>query len=467
MGEGGTEFDRLNLPAHYLADLPAGAELSPGMLREACAALRRNRERYLAHRTTADIVGVLTSVAAQWRDPRYPLREMVLSAGAGATGFGAKTFARGIDEFFAAFTPEAFEDLLVRDLGSAECLDRFVPCGLSRDNARSIKASGPELMFQLSAERAPVALWVAMALGLLARAAQFVRCDPGSALPARLFAHSIYETDSKLGACLEIGEWRGDHHFDEVLFEEADCVIASGDRRFLNAVQLRIGEKARFVPCPRGVSFGYIAVDMLSGRHGRKVAADSASDIAAWDQHGPFAPHVIYVQEGGMLSAEHFAGLLAEELEKREAMEPRGDISRAAAAELAARRSVYALRGADGPGTCCWCSRDNDAWTVVSEAEPRFQSSCLYRFSYVKPVASLKEALHAADAVRGSVTAVGLAAPEHQVAELAEELARWGVGRVCPLGQLHRPSIAGWGTARPHLAGLISWTEWERAGRPA
>ena len=47
------------------------------------------------------------------------------------------------------------------------------------------------------------------AAGLLVRSAQFVKCAERASLLPRLFAHSLYEADPKLGACLEIAEWRG------------------------------------------------------------------------------------------------------------------------------------------------------------------------------------------------------------------------------------------------------------------
>ena len=41
-----------NLPNYFLADLPPEAELTPGLITEACQTLKRNRERYLEWRST-------------------------------------------------------------------------------------------------------------------------------------------------------------------------------------------------------------------------------------------------------------------------------------------------------------------------------------------------------------------------------------------------------------------------------
>ena len=42
----------MNLPNYFLADLPQEATLTATMVGEACQTLKRNRERYLAGRST-------------------------------------------------------------------------------------------------------------------------------------------------------------------------------------------------------------------------------------------------------------------------------------------------------------------------------------------------------------------------------------------------------------------------------
>jgi hypothetical protein len=96
----------------------------------------------------------------------------------------------------------------------------------------------------------------------------------------------------------------------------------------------------------------------------------------------------------------------------------------------------------------------------VFENDPKFQASCLNRFVYVKPVPDLEHALQGADAVRGRVSTVGLAAPEQRAGALAAELARWGVTRVCRLGQMQAPPLTWRHDGRPALGDLVTWTDW-------
>ena len=52
-------ISEMNLPNYFLADLPPEATLSPAMITEACQTLKRNREHYLAARSTDGMVKIL------------------------------------------------------------------------------------------------------------------------------------------------------------------------------------------------------------------------------------------------------------------------------------------------------------------------------------------------------------------------------------------------------------------------
>jgi hypothetical protein len=176
---------------------------------------------------------------------------------------------------------------------------------------------------------------------------------------------------------------------------------------------------------------------------------------------GCLSPHVIYVETGGRISPEQFAEKLAGGLARREEVEPRGELPVEAAATIVSKRSFYEIRAAHSPETRLWRSGNSTAWTVVFEADPRFQLSCLNRFIYVKPAKDLAEVLANADSVRGKISTVGLAAPDEKAEALATTLARWGVTRVCPLGQMQEPPLLWRHDGRPALGELITWTDWE------
>src|SRR5208283_4618355 len=107
----------MNLPNYFLADLPAEAELTAGLITEACQTLRRNRERYLESRTTQSLIHILDRLGAEWLSDDFPFRKDVLDLGPALTGFSRPVLAAGLDQFFKQLTADNLEALLRQELG--------------------------------------------------------------------------------------------------------------------------------------------------------------------------------------------------------------------------------------------------------------------------------------------------------------------------------------------------------------
>jgi Acyl-CoA reductase (LuxC) len=450
----------MNLPNYFLADLPPEATLSPLMISEACQALKRNREQYLANRSLQSMVNLLAKLADNWLEPEFPFRKFAIERSADS-GFSQATLKRGLDNLFNQLTRENFRTLIAQELGDA------VDASTGKLEAGAVPKRrfwrGPEFQVHIGAGNLPNPAIMSLVFGLLTRSAQFLKCASGSSFLLRLFAHSIYDADPKLGACLEIAEWRGgDAGLESALFAEADCVTATGSDETLDSIRAKLPGRVRFLGYGHRVSFAFVASEVLFGSRAGKIVSAAADDVVAWNQLGCLSPHVIYVQTGGDVSSEQFAQMLADELSRREAGEPRGEISATESAAIASRRSIYEIRAAHSPeNTRHWRSEGSTAWTVVFEADPRFQLSCLNRFIYVKPVSDLKALLESADSIRGKVSTAGLAAPEEMIPELAVQLARWGAMRLCPLGQMQNPPLTWRHDGRPPLGDLVTWTDLE------
>jgi hypothetical protein len=365
--------------------------------------------------------------------------------------------SRGLNAFFKGFTADNLNALIAQDLGHSERLDRFTS---DRASNTSALARGPELLVHIAAGNIPNPTIFSIVIGFLTRSAQFVKCASGTSLLPRLFAHSIYEVEPKLASCLEITEWPGGADtLEQPLFAEADCVTATGSDETLATIQKKLPRRVRFLGYGHRVSFGYIAADALTRFELKKTLQCAATDVVSWNQLGCLSPHLFYVEHGS-LSAEKFGEMLAGQLAELESAEPRGAIPPADAASIATRRSFYEVRGGGSNDTRLWKSEGSTAWTVVYEADPQFQISCLNRFIYVKPVANLTEALRHAETVRGKVSTVAFAASDNAPA-LAMQLARWGVTRICPLGEMQNPPLTWRHDGRPALGDLVTWTDWE------
>jgi hypothetical protein len=440
------------LPDYFLADLPPDAVLTPQMVAEACRNLKSNRTRFLAERNTAGLIQILSGLAEDWLAPDFPFRQAALDK----SPLPSATLARGLDAFFSQLNRDNLESFLEQELGHPLRLDQMIGA-----QTRAI-ARGPDLLVHITAGNVPAPAFMSIVLGLLVRSAQFVKCASGTSFLVRQFAHSIYDRDPKLGACIEVAEWPGGRaDLEQPLFEAAECVTATGTDETITEIRNRLPAHVRFVGYGNRVSFGYIAQEMLTRHGARDLAAKAALDVIAWNQLGCLSPHLIYAEMGGSITPDQFAAMLAEELAKSEVGEPRGDIPVEESAQIASKRGFYQVRAAASAETQLWQSDNSTAWTVVYEQAAEFQLSCLNRFVFVKPVRDLAEALQSAASVKGKVSTVGLAAPRQRAEQLALELARWGASRICPIGRMQNPPLTWRHDGRPALADLVTWTDWE------
>ena len=455
----------MNLPNYFLADLPPEATLSSAMISESCQTLKRNRAKFLSTRTTENIIKTLCEVATAWLSPEDKFRKFALQQGPAETGFSRPVLEKGLDDFFRQFTPENFQLLLEQEFGHAGRLDQFAAAGAMAGSIHSAMVRGPEFLVHIAAGNVPNPTLMSLTLGLLTRSAQFVKCASGSSFLPRLFAHSIYELDRKLGSCLEIAEWRGGssavEKLESALHAEADCLTATGSDETLAAIRGRLPAKVRFLGYGQRVSFGFITHEVLREEEIARVVTQAADDVIAWDQNGCLSPHVIYVEERGTVESDKFAELLAVELAKREAVEPRRQVSTEESAAIASRRAICEVLAAHRADVKIWSSQNSTAWTVVFEHDVKFQFSPLNRFIYVKPVPDVTMVLQGADAVRDKVSTVGLCAPAGKARELAAQFAHWGATRICPLGRMQNPPLTWRHDGRPPLGDLITWTDFE------
>jgi hypothetical protein len=452
----------MNRPDYFLVDLPAEAVITPDLITQAAQTLKLNRERYLSQRTTVSLVKTFCQLAQSWLEPEFPFRVEALQLGPAAAGIPAATLARGLDDFFGRFTTGDFAAWLEQEFGQADRLDTLGASRPEQRGQRRSMAQGPELIAWMPAAEPPIGPLMNLVEGFLVRSAQFIQCPKPAVFLARLFAHSLYEVEPKLGACLEIASWGdGRPELEDALWAETDAVAANGSAPKLEAIRGRLPGKVRFFGDEERVSFGFITCQALQSLAGLEIVENAVADIVPWNQAGPLAPQVFYVERGAGSAGEVFAEQLAGALAKWESQHPRGPLLAPTAAAIATRRSLYAIRAAHSPDTRCWFSQGSDAWSVVYEADPRFQVSCRQRFIYVKGVADLTEALQGADAFRHRISSVGLAATEAQAQDLARQLAAWGTPRICPLGRMQNPNLAGRRDGQPTLARLVHWTDWE------
>ena len=451
------------IPDYFLIDTQPEARITPSVVTEACRQLKRNRAQYLRDIPTEQIITMIARLAENWRDDHFPFRKMALESNAEKTGFSSASLAHGMDRFFLRITEDNLHNLMTQEFGDSRRMDSPLGTPEERADNRVSMARGPELITLVAAANLPSLTIMSMIQGLLIGSAQFIKCPEGSGYIPKLFAHSLYDAHPKLGACIELASWTGGEEvLEKSLFEESDCVVATGRDETVTSVRSRILPHQRFVGYGNKVSFAYIQKDMFSRAMAKELAKNAAQDVASWNQLGCLSPHLIYVEKGGSVSPEMFSEMLAEALEQIETTQPRGDISHSQEDHITYKRNFYESRSAGTGDVRQWKSESDTSWTVVYEEDPLFTTSCLNRFIHVKTVKDVEEMLRVAEMARGQVSTVGLSAPKNDAESIVKKFAYWGVTRICPIGQMQNPPLGWRHDGRPPLGDLVTWTDWEQ-----
>ena len=424
-------------------------------IREAAHRTREARERVLQHRSTDAVITALVQTAKNWLDQNSPWRKRAVEQAPVFTGFSEAMVNEAVDLTFGAITYESLGELLDRELGNRRVLDEF--CLRGRIQTR---ATAPRLMVHFLAGNVPMPGIVSICGGLLLRSANLVKTAARDPVFPSLFVQSLREVDAELADCVATLDWpRSELALTQTALEDADAVIAYGDDHAISALRQLAPASARFLGYGHKISFAVIAKEAMTEENLPQLAQAAAFDASVYDQQGCLSPHVFYVEERGQFGPRKFAAALAEAMAVYQARVPRGQLAVEEAAQIARFRSGYEFRAASDRRLGVWSSPTANDWSVIYDDSPAFMPSCLNRIVFVKPTDGYKRVLDAIQKFATSVSTVGVAPVSERTLAFAGDLARMGIHRVCPIGQMQRPPLSWHHDGRPNLADLVSWTD--------
>jgi hypothetical protein len=418
-------------------------------IREASARTTAARERVLQHRTTDAVVTALARTAKNWLSPDSPWRARAVAEAPASTRFSPAMVNEAIHLIFGALSFEAFSELLDCELGNRRALDEFCLRGRSHS-----KAVGPRLMAHLLAGNVPAPAIISICCGVLLRAGNLVRPSSHDPVFPALFVESLREVDADLADLVAVLNW--DKELTQPALSSADAVIAYGDDRTIETLRTLTPPGAIFLAYGHRLSLGVIAKEAMTSENLPALVEAAAFDASVYDQQGCLSPHLYYVEEGGELGPRKFAAALAEAMEAYRVKVPRGALSTEEAAVAMQVRQAYEFRGASDRRVAVWAGTD---WTVIYEDDPSFTPSCLNRTIFVKPTDGFQRVLDNVQRLAGKISTVGLAPMTERAMAFAGDLARLGVHRVCPIGQMQRPPLSWHHDGHPNLADLVRWTD--------
>lgn len=411
------------------------------------------QEQHLTHRPLRETLTSIDAVVARFLDPQSDERREAEAALPTETGLSPAMIRHTLPLVFQEYRAERLAELLQEELENLNSLDSFVTI-----NGKQRRAYGPALTTHVLAGNLPGAGLDSVIFSLLVKSAALVKTSSQTSTLPLLFTRTLTQVDPELGACLAVVTWAGGNlALEEVAFGRADLVIASGSDKSLATIRPQVHGK--FIGYGHKVSFAVITKDALSDA--RSPARKAGYDVALFDQQGCLSPQLIYVEEGGTVSPQECASLLAEALTEWERILPRGQISQESSVAIRRVRDEAEWQALAGKDVILQASPNGTAWTVIYDGDPTFVPSPLYRTIRIKPLSSLTQLHDLLSPWQLYLEAVGVATGTTHPTPLAEILGQAGVSRICPIGAMQTPPLSWRHGGRPRITDLLRWIEVE------
>ena len=206
-----------------------------------------------------------------------------------------------LTDYLKTFRKPQLQRFINEDFANPKILDDFQPIM----KGGFAKAFGPDCLLHIWAGNVPgLPLW-SLISGLLVKAGNIGKVSSSEPLFASLFVKLLIEIEPKLSDCLAILWWEsGTTDLENILLKNADVVLAYGDNNTIKQIQDRTPITTRYLAYGHKISFGVISATVLDAQKSWAVAHKAANDIARYDQHGCYSPHVFFVEFGGLISPQ-------------------------------------------------------------------------------------------------------------------------------------------------------------------
>jgi hypothetical protein len=172
------------------------------------------------------------------------------------------------------------------------------------------------------------------------------------------------------------------------------------------------------------------------------TAARVAWAVSLFDQQGCVSPHVIWVERGAAIEPRAFARRVGDALEALVVELPAGTLSAGEAAAIHEARTAAEFRAIAGEDVDVRVGAAA-GWTVIYDADARFEPSCLNRTIRIKAVAALEDVPVLIEPVRGRVQTAALEGAGDRTTALALALADAGVTRITDFSSMPWPPVNG------------------------
>ncbi|MBI3785295.1 MAG: hypothetical protein HY270_18030 [Deltaproteobacteria bacterium] len=404
----------------------------------------------LRQRPVDDIIASLDRTIQRLLDPNDRLRRRAEVELPTATGFSAPMIRHGLPLLLAPLGGRQLASTLDAELGTRRVLDDAVGGG---PRACGPRACGPDLIVHVLSGNIPALVAAPLLLSLAVKSPVVVKPAAGDPIFPGLLHEALAAVDPALADCVLVAPWRGgDKEIEEAIFGAAALVVASGSDPAIEAIRRRVA--GRFIGHGHKISFAAIGRECLSDNAAANdLARRLAYDVSLWDQQGCLSPQLCYVENGGNVTADKFAELVAEALAvlAQELPPRRLSFEESAAVQRFRQAAEW------NPANALLASAGTE-WSVSIERGCELKPSALNRCLRLMVVDDLAELSDELPRHRHYLEAAGLAVGVERRREATSVFAASGVHHICPLGTMQTPTLAWRQSGSPRVGDWVEWT---------
>jgi hypothetical protein len=359
-------------------------------------------------------------------------------------GYSTPVVDYALDRLFFGLTAASLEAAIVSELGSLDALDAVT----ARKGAPAAWARGVERTVIVSSNTTIGVALVPAVFALCAKSDVTVK-DRSDALIASFFA-TLAEEHPAFASSARATVWDGGADADEAkLLHDADVVVAFGGDDALRAIRAQCGIETRFVPFGHRASIGRLSA--TASRDLDDARADAiARDALLYDGEGCLSLHLLFVTAHGD-ELDALTAKLAHASERVAIEFPAGDRPMQRDAGAAAYRSLARFRSVVGGSATMQAGA-----AMVVVAPPRDAPPFV---PGVLATVAIDRDDDVVDYVRDHrlpVQALGVDTVDSEALALGERIR---AVRVCLLGTMQDPPVAGHHGGEGRIAPFVRWVD--------
>lgn len=415
--------------------------LTPEHVREVLAQGRELRDACRAV-PILSVIETLDEVGKRLADPVHPIRRQALDELPGIVGFSRPMIEAGIDALVGMLKRENLLTRLRTDIGDVQYLDDFV---YHPGFDGFIKAEPRGIMAHVAAGNVFVGAVDSLVQGIVTKNVNLLKMAGADPLFPLLFARAVLEVDHAgiISRTFALLPFRGgDAEVESLLKQHCDTIIVYGGEDTVRAYRDGLALHNRLVEYGPKYSCVMIDESELERRGETEIAQLVARDFTMWDQSACSSPHTVFVAgktpESSAAAARRFSDALAEGLAYWDTVFPAGAIPFQEKVEITRVRELARVGQAQGKAALLVPDRKVQDWTVVYEDDPTFRVSCHHRAAYVKPVATLEQALDIVGPYGQFIQTVAVVADAGSTFHLSDRLVKIGADRIVEAGNMAR-----------------------------